>query len=516
MRGVYNSVTDIRRKVFASIADMAYSDNTDYKERMESIPYEIIQGKQAKYRDSVFLERAIIGERLRLGMGLPVRDITTAGAISDGVEESVVAEKFYDQPLVNIISFACHACPEKKVMVTNGCQGCLSHQCVEVCPKKAVSIVDGHSEIDQDLCVKCGKCMDACPYHAIIKIERPCAASCGMNAIHSDEDGKAQINYDKCVSCGQCLVSCPFGAIVDKGQIFQTIHAMKQGDEVIAAVAPEFVGQFGAGVTPEKVIAALKEAGFSDVVEVAIGADLCTIEEAEDFLVKVPEKQPFMATSCCPAWSVMAKKEFPQFKDYISMALTPMVLTARLIKKDHPNAKVCFIGPCAAKKLEASRRSIRSDVDFVLTFEEVMGMFVAKGIDLPQIEADETTFDIGTAAGREFAVSGGVAKAVKTLIEKNNPGTTVKVQAAEGLKNCRTMLMMAKAGRLNGYLLEGMACPGGCVAGAGTLAPIAKASAQVKKYANEDAMKFADESVHSEKVQEISHMYDVPAESDPA
>lgn len=198
------------------------------------------------------------------------------------------------------------------------------------------------------------------------------------------------------------------------------------------------------------------------------------------------------------------------------MALTPMVLTARLIKKDHPNAKVCFIGPCAAKKLEASRRSIRSDVDFVLTFEEVMGMFVAKGIDLPQIEADETTFDIGTAAGREFAVSGGVAKAVKTLIEKNNPGTTVKVQAAEGLKNCRTMLMMAKAGRLNGYLLEGMACPGGCVAGAGTLAPIAKASAQVKKYANEDAMKFADESVHSEKVQEISHMYDVPAESDPA
>lgn len=195
------------------------------------------------------------------------------------------------------------------------------------------------------------------------------------------------------------------------------------------------------------------------------------------------------------------------------MALTPMVLTARMIKKDRPNAKVCFIGPCAAKKLEASRRSVRSDVDFVMTFEEVMGMFVAKGIDLPQISTADVTFDEGTAAGREFAVSGGVAKAVKSLIEKNHPGTTVKVQAAEGLKNCRTMLMMAKAGRLNGYLLEGMACPGGCVAGAGTLAPIAKTSAQVKKYANEDPMKFADESKYSERVHEISHMYDAPEEN---
>lgn len=176
--------------------------------------------------------------------------------------------------------------------------------------------------------------MEACPYHAIVKIERPCAVSCGMNAIHSDEDGKAKIDYDKCVSCGQCLVSCPFGAIVDKGQIFQTIKAMKEGEEVIAAVAPAFVGQFGPTVTPEKVVAALKEAGFSDVVEVAIGADLCTIEEAEDFLNKVPEKQPFMATSCCPARSVMAKKEFPQFKTIFPWRLRPWFLTARLIKRN--------------------------------------------------------------------------------------------------------------------------------------------------------------------------------------
>ena len=333
-----------------------------------------------------------------------------------------------------------------------------------------------------------------------------------MNAISSDEQGKAVINYDKCVSCGQCLVNCPFGAIVDKGQIFQTIYAMKTGHDVVAAIAPAFVGQFGPNVTPEMVKSALLEAGFSDVVEVAIGADLCTIEEAEDFLDKVPEKQPFMATSCCPAWSVMAKKEFPQFASYISMALTPMVLTGRLIKKSNPDAKVAFIGPCAAKKLEASRRSIRSDIDFVLTFEEVMGMFQAKGIDLGSIAPAEEKMELGTGAGREFAVSGGVAKAVKNLINKNHPEVEVKVQAAEGLKNCRTMLMMAKAGRLNGYLLEGMACPGGCVAGAGTLQPIAKSTANVKKYAAADKMTHADESAYGDQVHPISHMYDAPAE----
>ena len=502
-RGVYNSVTDIRRRVFAAIAKMAYDENTDYAKRIEEIPYEILPGTKATYRNNIFLERAIVGERLRLGMGLPVRELSEFGTISDGIEKTAVSSKYYDDPLVNIIKFACNACPEKKVFVTNACQGCLSHQCTEVCPKDAIHIVNGRSCIDEEKCIKCGRCMDACPYKAITKIERPCAASCGMNAIGSDEDGKAVINYDRCVSCGQCLVNCPFGAIVDKGQIFQTIYAMKEGHEVIAAVAPAFVGQFGAKVTPEKVKAALLELGFADVVEVAIGADLCTIEEADDFLKKVPEEQPFMATSCCPAWSVMAKKDFPQFAPYISMALTPMVYTARLIKKDKPNCKVVFIGPCAAKKLEASRRTIRSDIDFVLTFEEVMGMFHGKGVDLENIVGTDPMNE-GSNTARGFAVSGGVAKAVKDLINKQHPEIDVKVQAAEGLKNCRTMLMMAKAGRLNGYLLEGMACPGGCVAGAGTLQPITKSSAMIKKYANENSIKLADDSQYGHRLHEVS------------
>ena len=205
----------------------------------------------------------------------------------------------------------------------------------------------------------------------------------------------------------------------------------------------------------------------------AIGADLCTVEEAHDFLEEVPEKLPFMGTSCCPAWSVMAKKLFPEFKDCISMALTPMVITARMVKKDHPNARICFIGPCAAKKLEANRKSVRSDVDFVLTFEELPGHVRRQGHRLQDPGGrSRGRLNEGTAMGRGFAVGGGVAAAVVEAIRHIDPDREVLIEYGDGLRECRKMLTMAKAGKRNGYLLEGMACPGGCVAGAGTIQPV--------------------------------------------
>ena len=243
----------------------------------------------------------------------------------------------------------------------------------------------------------------------------------------------------------------------------------------------------------------MKMLGFSSVAEVAVGADLCTIEEARDFLENVPKNQPFMATSCCPSWSVMAKKLFPDLAPYISMALTPMVLTARLQKKEHPGCKVAFIGPCSAKKLEASRRTIRSDVDFVLTFEELMGMFEAKNVDFASIP-DDTPFSEGTAAGRGFAVSGGVAQAVADAIKVIDPEREINITSAQGLSECRKMLMMAKAGKYNGYLLEGMACPGGCVGGAGTLQMLNKATVSITKYKNEAEKKNATESEYKENL----------------
>ena len=479
MRGVYTSVNDIRKMVFAEVAKLSYDYQDGDLSQMEQIPYRIIPGEVSTYRESVFLERAIVKERMRLAMGLPLRDASEHAPVSAGALECVKPEKYYQPPLVNIIKFACHKCPDHVVKVTDACQGCLAHPCKEVCPKNAVSFVNGKSVIDQERCIKCGKCLNACAYGAIIRLERPCAKSCGMDAITSDEYGRAHIDQDKCVSCGMCLANCPFGAIADKAQIFQTIQAIKSDVPVYAAIAPAVVGQFGPKLTSNKIRSAFQALGFEDAIEVAIGADLCTLEEAKDFVEEVPEKLPFMATSCCPAWIMMAKKLFPEQSECISMALTPMVLTGRLLKKMNPNCKVAFIGPCAAKKLEAGREEIRSDIDFVLTFEEVMGMFEAKEVDFEQLE-EKTSLHGASGDGRGFAVSGGVAQAVVNCISEMYPDREVKVESAEGLSNCRKLLTMAKAGKYNGYLLEGMACPGGCVAGAGTVQPIAKSTAAVK------------------------------------
>lgn len=180
----------------------------------------------------------------------------------------------------------------------------------------------------------------------------------------------------------------------------------------------------------------------------------------------------------------MVYKNFPDQAKNISMTLTPMVFTARLQKKEHPDCKIVFVGPCAAKKLEAMRQDIRSDVDFVLTFEELMGMFEAKGIDFATIPDGESLRE-GTAAGRGFAVSGGVAGAVKNVIAKIAPERECKTASAEGLRECRQLMALAKAGKYNGYLLEGMACPGGCVAGAGTLLPVDLAAKVVGRYQSE-------------------------------
>ena len=279
-----------------------------------------------------------------------------------------------------------------------------------------------------------------------------------------------------------CMVSCPFGAISDKSQVFQLARALSEGTEIVAEIAPAFVGQFGDNITPRNIKAALQELGFSEVYEVALGADIGAIAEAHHYVEKVVSGElPFLLTSCCPSWAMLAKIYFPEMIDEISQELTPMVATARTIKKEHPNAKVVFIGPCAAKKLEASRRTVRSDVDFVVTYEELQAMFDAREIDLTKYAA-ESSFHDATGAGRGYACAGGVAEAIEKCINEYYPDVEVNIEHAEGLAECRKVLALAKAGKMNGCLIEGMGCPGGCIAGAGTNIPVEKAKKALAAY----------------------------------
>ncbi len=459
IRGLDTTVRKIRRQVFEEVARLGFHANAETLHNdMEEIPYRMVND-ETKYRDSVYRARAIVRERLRLAMGLSLRPEDKPVHLTAGVEASNISDKYYEPPLMQVIPSACMACEERGYEVSNMCKGCLAHPCMEVCPKGAISMVNGKSYIDQEKCIKCGKCKSACPYDAISKKERPCQQACGVNAIISDAQGRAKINNDKCVSCGMCMVNCPFGAISDKSQIFQLARALAEGDEIVAEIAPAYAGQFGDNITPRNLKAALQELGFSEFYEVALGADIGAVSEAHHYVNKVTTGElPFLLTSCCPSWAMLAKIYFPDLVDQVSQELTPMVATARSIKKKHPDAK---------------------------------------DIDLTKYEA-ESSFHNATGAGRGYAVAGGVAEAIEKCIREYYPGTEVNIEHAEGLAECKKVLALAKAGKMNGCLIEGMGCPGGCVAGAGTNIPVAKAQKKIK-----DFVKASSNEIPPKELEEI-------------
>ena len=259
IRGLQTPVRAIRRRVFTEVAKLGFKANADtLVDDMEAIPYEIVNDESERFRESVYRSRAIVRERVRLAMGLSLRPENKPVHLTAGVEASNISEKYYEPPLMQVIPSGCESCEENKYEVSNMCKGCLAHPCQEVCPRGAISMVNGRSFIDQTKCIKCGKCKSACPYDAIAKKERPCKKACGVNAIGSDKLGRAYIDPDKCVSCGMCMVSCPFGAISDKSQIFQLARALSEGEDIVAEVAPAFVGQFGPNINARNLKAALQ------------------------------------------------------------------------------------------------------------------------------------------------------------------------------------------------------------------------------------------------------------------
>lgn len=280
-------------------------------------------------------------------MGMSLRPEDKPVHITAGIEESNISAKYYEPPLMQVIPSACASCEEREYEVSNMCKGCLAHPCRQVCPVGAISMKNGKSYIDQ--CQNASNAGNAKrPVHMMQLQKRNVHA---RNPVASMQLHRINLEERRSTMTNVWLAVCVWWHVhLERSQINLRFSSLpvpwREGGEIIAAIAPAFVGQFGPNITPRNIKAALQMLGFKEVYEVALGADIGAISEAHHYVEKVVTGElPFLLTSCCPSWSMLCKKYFPDLVDQVSEELTPMVATARTIKKEHPNARVVFIGP---------------------------------------------------------------------------------------------------------------------------------------------------------------------------
>ncbi len=464
-------ITKLRRTVLTKLAQFTYAGNLP--EHVYDI-LQIVGENTPRLRCCVHKERAVLKQRINIALG-QVPEMNIIASAKRALENPVDTSNH----VIEVLPEACSACPVNKYMITDVCRRCLTHKCMNGCPKKAISVYQGRAHIDYDECVECGKCQKACPYGAILEIARPCENACKVHAIHMGPNRKAEIDKTKCVECGACRNACPFGAVEERSSIVQLIQRIKAGENVYALLAPSFVGQFGMKTTPGQIVAACKRLGFKEVREVAVGADMTVLAEAEELHKKVPHEQKVMTSSCCPAFVATVKLHAPNLANCISDTVSPMVARSKAVRHDDKSAVTVFIGPCIAKKIEA--REHPDEIDFALTFEELKCMMDSQGIDPSTIETDK--FHAASSAdGCSFPQNAGVSTAVAHYL-KDTYAAEVKAHYACGLDNCLTALKDVETGKLDVEYLEGMACDMGCLNGPSAISEPGITKVLLKKFA---------------------------------
>ena len=460
MRKFDTKVQHLKYKVLREVSRLAWEDKL--LKNITDIPKTIVPGPEPTMRCCIYKERAILNERVKLAMG--------------GDKEN--------PNVIEAISIACDECPMGGYEVTGACRGCLAHRCEDVCKRNAISFDHNHvAHIDKSKCVECGKCAKVCPYSAIINNKRPCEQACKVKAISMSDTKAAKIDNSKCISCGACVYQCPWGAIMDKSFILDVIDIIKKSNDnknykVFAVVAPSISSQFSYAKLGQ-VIHAIKALGFHTVVEAALGADMVAYSEAKELTEK-----KLLTSSCCPAFVSYIHKNFPELVPHISHNLSPAATISKYIKDTTPNAKVVFIGPCTAKKMEFQKPEVKPYVDSVITFEELQALFDSKDMDITSLPED--VLDNASYYGRIFARSCGLSDAVaEALKEQNVTDFDLKAVPCNGIEECRTALLKLRKNILNGNFIEGMACVGGCIGGAGCLTHGIKDKAEVDKYGRE-------------------------------
>lgn len=459
MRKFDTKVQYLKYKVLREVASQAWNDTL--LENLLDIPKIIVPGKTSTMRCCVYKERAILAERVKMAMG--------------GETEN--------NNVIQVIDIACDECPAAGYEVTDSCRGCLAHRCEDVCKRGAISFDHNHvAHIDKSKCVECGACAKVCPFAAIVNRKRPCQISCKVKAISINEDNAASIDNEKCIQCGACVYQCPFGAITDKSFILNVVDLIKKSEsnskyKVYAMVAPSISSQFTYAKLGQ-VITGLKELGFFTVVEAALGADMVAHAESKEL-----SEKGFLTSSCCPAFVQYVKSAFPKLLPLVSHNLSPMATLAKYIKETDKTAKIVFIGPCTAKKAEAQLETVKPYVDAVLTFEELQALYDSRNIDITTLEED--VLDNASYFGRIFARSGGLTDAVKQGLVEQKIDFDLKPIACDGIEECRIALLKKNKNVLDANFIEGMACTGGCIGGAGCLTHGEKNKSEVDKYGRE-------------------------------
>lgn len=470
MRKFDTKVQHLKYKVLREVSRLAWDD--ELLENLYEIPKTIVPGKEPTMRCCIYKERAIVEERVKLAMG--------------GHKEN--------PNVIEVIETACDECPMGGYEVTNACRGCLAHRCEDACRFGAITFDRNHvAHIDKTKCKECGSCAKVCPYTAIISRKRPCENACKIKAIHMNEDKAAAIDNNKCISCGACVYQCPFGAITDKSYILDVIDLIKKSDnnknfKVYAVVAPSISSQFTYAKLGQ-VVTGLKELGFYTVVEAALGADMVADAESKELVEK-----GFLTSSCCPAFVSYIEKSFPTIKPFVSHNLSPMATIAKYIKEHEAPCKVVFIGPCTAKKMEVQKDEVKPWVDVAMTFEELQALFDSRDIDITSLE--EGVLDNASYFGRIFARCGGLSDAVAEGIKEH--GVTdfeLKPFSCDGIENCRVALLKKSKNILDANFIEGMACTGGCIGGAGCLTHGEKNKKQVDDYGREALEKTISDAI---------------------
>ncbi len=461
-----------RRELLIKLCNLLVNDKLI--EEIDRIPLDMRPKSKHPIRCCVHKDRAVLKYKIMATLGYNIDDEQDElTPLAEYARNSIMRTDFTDT-ILTVVDEACSACVQINYAVTNLCKGCEGRPCMMNCPKEAIQIINGQAHIDYKKCINCGLCKQACPYHAVVYIPVPCEEACPVSAISKDEEGIEHIAKDKCINCGKCITACPFGAIMEKSQLVQVHQSIKSKNKNIAIVAPAVAGQFK--TSPAKILKGIKELGFDDVIEVAEGADITAENESHELKERLEEGHKFMTSSCCPAYTNYVDKHQTELKPFVSDTKTPMYYTAELVKKQHPDAKVTFIGPCIAKKWEGVKDP---NTDYVLNFEELGAYLIANSIDILECNETELNNSISGEA-RGFATSGGVANSIKAAIGNEMDYKPMLINGIDK-NSIKTLKVLTKKTPEENFI-EVMSCEGGCVNGPCTVANPKVAKRQVDNF----------------------------------